>query len=172
MQKIIFTFIISTYTLNINAQSNLTNPYLKLKYDSVIVYDFVWYSRTSDFVPIIDSKGNLAKTVKKKAKLDNNTIGELSKQLGLKSSYGEGTAFCFEPHFGIVYYKGGKPVAYINVCFACNILDSNLRIPAQEQGKQGTGDESYYVLDGMSKSFRKYLNTILKRYNFSHQADD
>jgi hypothetical protein len=63
----------------------------------------------------------------------------------------------------------GKAVAQVTICIGCNRLSSTIDIPAMEQGKVGKGNEAYYLQDGLSKSFRKYLNQLLKKYNFSNQ---
>jgi hypothetical protein len=51
----------------------------------------------------------------------------------------------------------------------CNAVRADIEIPAQKQNKQGQGEKAYYLGDGMSKSFRQFLNGLLKKYNFSHQ---
>ena len=119
--------------------------------------------------PLVDKNGNLTSIVKKNAKLDKQTITTLNFKLGDKKSYGQVHADCFEPHFGILYYKMNKVVAQIEICLSCNVLSSNIEIPAQKQGKQGKGYKVNYLGDGMSKSFRKFINSIIKKYNFSHQ---
>ena len=51
----------------------------------------------------------------------------------------------------------------------CNAVRADIEIPAQKQNKQGQGDKAYYLGDGMNKTFRQYLNGLLKKYHFSHQ---
>jgi hypothetical protein len=147
------------------------NPFANLSCDSVVIYDFDWRGKGEHF-SIIDKNGRLAPTVKKRVKLDGKTAKKLGRLMGETASYGQATAACFEPHLGVVYYKSGAPVAHINICISCNRLYSSLEIPAQKQGRQGEGNEVYYTADGMSKSFRKYLNGLLKDNNFSHQGGD
>jgi len=138
-----------------------------LKYDKVIIYD---YSGSKDYyLHIIDEQGRLAKTVTKQATLNTTEINKLSKRLDSKSSYGSGSAACFDPHLGIVYYYKTKIVAHVSVCLDCNALSSSIKIEAQKQGKIGEGKDAYYTLGGMSKTFRHFLNTLLIKYKFSHQ---
>ena len=120
---------------------------------------------------LIDNKGQLVKTVtiKKQVQLDTATINKLNKKIDDKKSYGQVTAMCFDPHLGIVYYLKGKAVRYVLVCMDCNALRSDVDIPAQHQNKQGQGNKAYYLGDGMSKSFRKFVNNLMTKYNFSHQ---
>jgi hypothetical protein len=145
------------------------NPFLALKYDSVVIYDLE-FERWRDEMSVIDKNGKLNFPVNKRAKLDNKSVQALSKKLGSKSSYGNSEAACFEPHLGIVYYSAGKPVAQATICISCNRLESSLPIPAQMQGKQTAEDGTiYYNLMGMSKEFRKYLDKLLEKHKFSHR---
>lgn len=143
------------------------NPFLELKFDKVVMYDFEG-GKGSD-MSIINEKGQLATSVKKQRQIDSSTIKKLNTKLGDKKSFGGTTAFCFDPHVGFVYYLKGKVVAHISICLDCNRLKSNIDIPVQKQGKVGDGDEAYYLADGLSKSFRQFINTLLKKNQFSHQ---
>jgi hypothetical protein len=69
----------------------------------------------------------------------------------------------FDPHLGFVYYKGNEIIGYITICVDCNILSANLKLAAQIRSKEGADAH------GMSKSFRQFLNSLLKKYKFSHQ---
>jgi hypothetical protein len=70
-----------------------------------------------------------------------------------------------------VYFLKGKPVGQITICLGCNRLYSSIDIPAQKQGKQGEGKDTYYILDGLSKSFRQFTNELLKKNKFAHQIE-
>jgi len=144
------------------------NPYLKLSVDSIVFYDFGGRPE-EEINSIIEKNGKLSKTVIKSAKLDKLTADNFTKLLGQKTSYGSSTAACFEPHLGVVYYLNKKPIAYIDICLSCNRLYPSLKINTQMQGKQGEGKEVYYTLNGISKSFRKEINSLLIKYKFSHQ---
>jgi len=72
---------------------------------------------------------------------------------------------------GLFIFLKGKPVGQLTICLGCNRLYSSIDIPAQKQGKQGEGKEAYYILDGLSKSFRQYINGLLIRYKFTHQIE-
>ncbi len=133
------------------------------------MYDFKG-GKGEENIMIIDRYGKLSKSVRKQVILDINTVKILNSKLESKSSYGGGTASCFDPHLGVVYYLKNKPVAHISVCLDCNRLQSSIEINAQKQGKNGKGKDAYYLLDGMSKSFRNYLNGLVLKYKFSHPA--
>lgn len=103
---------------------------------------------------------------------DENTISTLNRKLEDKKSFGVGNASCFDPHLGIVYYLKDEAIAYISICMDCNKLESSKKLDSQKQGKDVVGNKVYYDLDGMSDSFRNYLNALLKKYNFSHQINE
>jgi hypothetical protein len=144
-----------------------SNPFISLKFDKVVIYDFEGGKDLGIY--IVNEHGQFAKTIRKQIQLDKSTITTLNAKLGDKKSYGGVTASCFDPHLGIVYFLKDKAVANISICLDCNRLRSTVEIKAQKQGKVGSGDSAYYIADGLSKSFRLYLNDLLKKHNFSHQ---
>ncbi|MNX78251.1 hypothetical protein D3C86_1098300 [compost metagenome] len=151
------SFIILLFLLSTAVYSQ-KNPFVGLKYDTIVMYDFSG-GKESD-ISIITDKGKLSETVTQQVILDEKTSKQFSLKLGSKPSYGAGTASC--------YYLKGKVVAHVSVCLQCNRLRSSVTIPAQKQGKTGNGDEAYYLLDGMSDSFKQYLNNLVIKYKFSH----
>ncbi|MCP4459811.1 MAG: hypothetical protein GY816_17585 [Cytophagales bacterium] len=159
------------FSINAFAQQN---PYASLSYDSLVIYDFEYLDYSvkprKRIMSIIDENGKLPNTIKKSVRLPAKEAKELSDKIGLKSSYGQITAACFDPHFGMVYYENGKPKEHVTICLTCNFPRSSLEIPTRDQGgeKMDNG-EMYYTLEGFSKSFRQYLNDIKKKYDFSAQ---
>jgi hypothetical protein len=143
------------------------NPFLALKFDEVVMYDFAGGKESDLF--IVDDKGQLAKSISKQIHLDKTTITKLNEKLGNRKSYGAATAFCFDPHLGFVYYLKGRIVGHITICLDCNRLRSSITIAAQQQGKVGKGKDAYYISDGLSTPFRNFLNSLLVKNNFSHQ---
>jgi hypothetical protein len=172
MQKTSLIFFLSILFLGtVVPRAQTANPFLSLPHDSVVIYDFEW-NRYGDETSIINKNGRLIK-YKKSANLDKKSDKKLSTVLGEMRSYGGNMAACFEPHLGIVYYKGGLPAAYITICIECNRLYSSVRIAAQEQGRNETETgEVYYLGMGMSKSLRKHLDGLLKKHAFSHRPKD
>jgi len=160
---LIFVFI------HITALGQESNPFLQLTFDRVVMYDYQPEGEKAGL--IINSNGNLVGTVLKKAQLDTITIKQLNRKLGERKSFGGITASCFDPHLGIVYYLNDKVIAHVSICFACNRLRSSKDIPAQKQGKVGEGKDAYYIADGLSKSFRTFLNGLVKKHKFSHQIE-
>jgi hypothetical protein len=143
------------------------NPFLTLQYDSVLIYDFDWKGKQESF-SIVDESGHLSSGVRNYSRLDRKKYAKLNKLLGEKSSFGQSTAACFEPHLGIVYYQSGKSIAHLSICMGCNRLESSVRIPAQEQGAQISEGVTYYTGIGMSKSLRKFLNHLMVSHNFRY----
>jgi hypothetical protein len=164
MRKISVVLLL-TFSLSTNGQ--LSNPFLNLKFDKVIFYDFEEIGEKGSL--IVDNNCKPVQKILKQVNLDPSTIIKLNIKLGDKQSYGNVTAFCFDPHCGFVYFFKGKPVGQITICLSCNKLHSSIDIPAQQQGKQGRGKDSYFILDGLSKSLRKYLNRLLIKNKFTHQ---
>jgi hypothetical protein len=156
-------------TLTLAAKGQTKNPFLSLKFDKAVLYD---YEPDGEDPSLIDYNGQILKTVKikKQAQLDDATIKKLNAKIGDRKSYGQVTAMCFEPHLGIVYYLKGTVVRHALVCMGCNAFRADVDIPAQHQNKQGKGKEIYYLGEGMSKSFRQFINRLLVKYDFSHQA--
>ena len=161
------TIIILLLTIFTTTYSQNNNPFSKLKFDKVVMYDFEG-GKESDLY-IVDDQGRLAKSISKQVQLDNAETNRLNSKLGSKQSYGGGTASCFDPHLGFVYYLNEKVVVHVTICLDCNRLRSSIDIPAQKQGKVGKGKDAYYISDGLSDSFRQYLNELLKTNSFSHQ---
>jgi hypothetical protein len=156
-----------TTVCSLSAQTK--NPFQNLKFDKVIFYDFEENAEKGSF--IVDNNGKPLQRLIKQVQPDTTTIKALNSKLGDKRSYGHGTAACFDPHCGFVYFLKGKPIAQVTICLGCNRLRSTIEIPAQKQGKHGQGKDAYYLFDGLSKSFRQYINNTLRKYNFSHQIE-
>jgi hypothetical protein len=163
MRFIILAFLLASPPLYAQPK----NPFLSLKYDRVVICDFENDGEHGS--PLTDSKGKLSPMVTKSAQLSSPAIGSLVLKLGDKRSYGQPRAACFEPHFGIIFFKSAVAVAEIQICLTCNELAPSFDIPAQDQGKTGHGKEVYYTKDGMSKPFRKYINDLIRKYHFSHE---
>lgn len=165
--RILFFILVMICANVINAQQ--ANPFLNLRYDRVVFYDFESIGEKG--AQIFDSKGHALQNIIKKVELNSQTVSALNTRLRDRKSFGAATAFCFDPHCGFVYFYKGKIVSQILVCLECNRLGSDIDIPAQNQGKQNSGKDAYYLAEGLSKSFRKYLNQLLITHKFSHQIE-
>ena len=101
---------------------NAKNPYSKLKFDKLIMYDFSGGKGWNEYV--VDKKGNLATSITQQVQLDVKSIANFNRLLGDKTSFGGAEASCFTPHLGLVYYRKDKIIAYITICLDCNVLIS------------------------------------------------
>ena len=151
------------------AYGQTKNPFLSLKFDKVIMYDFKGTGEKE--LIIVDGNGKFHQAILKQVQLDKKTIEKVNTRLGDRRSYGNGTAACFDPHCGFVYFLNNKIVGQIIICLSCNRLHSTIDIPAQKQGKYGQGNETYYIRDGLSKSFRKFINGLLVKNKFANQIE-
>jgi hypothetical protein len=157
------------FLLSFTATAQVKQTFKTLKFDSVVMYDFEGSKGRG--LHIVEG-GRLAATIVKQVELDGPAVKTLSKKLTDKKSYGGATASCFDPHLGFVYFLKGTIVGYVTICLDCNCLYANIDIPEQRRGKVGKGSEAYYLADGLSTSFRKHLNELLKKHGFSHQLQN
>ena len=164
--KLLAVFLV-LFACTVKAQ----NPYLKLVYDSLVIYDYE--NKMGDEPGTnIYKKGNVFefgfKPVKS-AKLTKEAAKDFTFRIGVDSSYGQGVASCYDPHFAAMFYKGGKAIANVEVCIECNRLYPNLELKAQNQNPWTTDEgEVYYLNTGMSRGFRLYMKALLTKYGFSH----
>ncbi|MDX2171569.1 MAG: hypothetical protein SFY56_00515 [Bacteroidota bacterium] len=146
------------------AAKKYSNPFDTLKYDKVIAYD---YNGSPEMQIVTNGQVIPIKNrIFKQSELTKEQLKKFNKTLGNTKSYGEGTAACFDPHFGIVYYNQNKIVGYISVCLSCNYLISFPKIPAQNSHKTDLCDECYAY--GFSKYGRKNISELVKELNFDH----
>ena len=148
-----FVFLLAIIVIscnNSNQQSDVkaspSNVFASLDYDMVIAYK---YNGEGDN-EIIDKEGKLIETIEKQVTLNKNQMLRLTNALCDKSTYGGDIAACFDPHFGIVFYKKNKPVAYISICLDCNYLISSIKIP----GDGGFSDDGVKEIVDFEKELK------------------
>lgn len=145
------------------------NPYATLVYDSLVIYDYGFEGQGESNIKQTGKYYSFITKPTKSVTLTKAEAKEFSFRINADSSYGQGVASCFDPHFAAFYYKGGKVIANVEICVDCNILDASHGIKAMEHTPQKADDGSiYYINTGMSKEFRKYLKGLLLKYKFSH----
>jgi hypothetical protein len=160
-------FISQAKEINVSKKAN--RPFNKLDFNKVIAYDYAG-GKGEGVIDII-TDGKLAQTVIQQKELTQEEVDGLTNYLGANSTYGGNKAFCFDPHLGIVFYKGNKVVAHLSICLECNYLSSSIKIPAKEVKKIKIGDDYEYPAEGFSKLGRQKINSLCKQLNFSHCAD-
>jgi hypothetical protein len=161
--KSFFIILVISFSLNGHGQ----NPFSNLQFDKVVMYEFDG-GKGGD-MSVIDKDGKMAQTISKEVVLDKKDIDVLNKKLGSTKSYGGGEAACYEPRLGFVYYLKNIVVAKVDVCLSCNRLRSNIEIKAQKQGKNiSEKGEIFYLGEGLSDSFKKYLYKLIKSKGFKY----
>lgn len=158
MEKILILFILAAPVL-VNAQPN---PFQDLEYDLVVAYEF-----QGDGAKVIEHcLKNEKDKISKSFELEDSQIQYLEKLVISNSSYGNTTAFCFDPHLGIVYYNQGKVVFSIDICLGCNYLESSVEIPATRFNMIRVSDDYSYPAKGFSKETRKSIHAFCKQLGF------
>jgi hypothetical protein len=157
----IFAFVVLILLLPATPKIIKNSP-LQLKYDKVMMYDFD--GGIGSDMSIVDARGHIAKSMTKQVVLDKASALSLTRKLGEKESFADTTAACFEPGLGFVYYLNGKMVAHITVCLSCNVVTSSIPLDPQKHDKFWANND--YFAGGPTKSFRAFLQGLLKKYDF------
>ncbi len=118
----ILTFLIPILTIG------QSNPFVKLKYDKVVAYEYQGEGGLLIQRCLEEEKEKINKTLN----LTDKQTRELEKIVTSNKAYGNGTMSCFDPHFAVIYYQNDKIVGTINICLDCNYLISSEKIPATE----------------------------------------
>jgi hypothetical protein len=127
---------------------NSNNVFASLDYDKAVAYNYDGEGE----VEIIDDKGKLAPKIKKQIALTRPQVIKLTNIFCSKSTYGGDVAACFDPHFGVVFYKANRPRAYVSICLDCNYLVSSIKIPSLDQtGFSNKGAKNIYDFEKQIK---------------------
>lgn len=140
-------------------------PFDKLEFNKVIAYDYDGdeetfpsaIGRNGKFIPIIDKQAALTK------KQVDYLINEI---LTSDSTYGGGTAACFQPHLSFIFYNENEPAFTVDVCLGCNFLHSSQLIPATQSHKSKFEDGTDYYIDGFSKDGKKRIRNLATELDF------
>ena len=161
-----FIILLAMLALSADGQTNM--PLSLPEFDKVVIYDF---EDQDENLSLVDGNGALSKAmkIKKQVQLDQITIKKLNSTIRDKRSYRQVKADCFEPHLGLIWYFKGKIAMVLSVCMDCNVLRSNIYIPARHKGRTANSSRPYNLNEGMNKPLRKFLNSLLVKYSFSHQ---
>jgi|688.fasta_scaffold187856_3 hypothetical protein len=166
-QRELYDYIISAETVKPNATNG--SPFDNLDYDKVIAYDF---SGSEEPYPKVIKNGRFVPVITAQQYLSQAQADKILSALSSTSTYGEGTAACFQPHFALVLYKNNKMIHQISICLGCNYLISDIDIPAQLLKKAITelGDE--YPLKGFSKKGKNAIRNLCKEINFTYGEEE
>ena len=108
-----------------DTKANSNNVFATVDYNKVVAYS---YDGEGD-IEIIDKKGKFANKIKKQVEISKAQTIKLTNTLCNKSTYGGDIAACFDPHFGVVFYKKNKTIAHVSICLDCNYLVSSIKLP-------------------------------------------
>jgi hypothetical protein len=157
-------YIISAGTVRPNWKNG--QPFDRLDYDKVIGYDF---AGSEDLYPaVIDKQGKFVPVILRQQSLTQEQADKILSALTSRSTYGEATAACFQPHFALVFYKDNKVINQINICLDCNYLISDIAIPAETHKKVNAGTKDEYAITGFTDKGRKAIVDLCKELNFTY----
>lgn len=166
-EKVLIDYISSAKLVKPNPK--IGQPFDKLDYDKVIAYDFA--GSEEPYPAVIDRQGKFVPVVLGQQYLSQEQADKILSTLTSKSTYGEGTAACFQPHFALVFYKDNKMISQINICLDCNYLISDIEIPAETHIKVNTGTKDEYSLTGFTDKGKKGIRDLCKELNFTYGQD-
>jgi|GEM_PF-2360651 len=138
-------------------------PFNALDYDKVIAYDF---EGGKSYNEIFDDKGKFIPVIIRQQYLTQLQADKITGALTSKATYGGGTAACFEPHLGLVFYKNDTMVNQVSICLGCNFLTSTIAIPAETHKVFNKGKEDEYALTGFTKKGKQAIKAFCKELNF------
>jgi len=155
---------------SIKPNQNNGIPFSTLDYDKIIAYDFRGDEEMYD-VPI-DKQGNFIPIIEKQQFLSQEQADKILNALAKKSSYGEASAACFNPHLGLVFFKDNKKVNQISICLDCNNSTSEIDIPARRHRffNKGTNDE--YSFTGFTPQGKAAVAELCRAINFYYKSAD
>ncbi len=139
------------------------NPFEKLKYNKVVAYEYQGNAELLIERCLEEEKEKINKT----RTLTNDEIRRFENIITAKTSYGNTTMSCFDPHFAVVYYLEEKIVGAVSICLDCNYLISSEKIPATELKMIKISDDYSYPAKGFSKGTRREIHDYIEELGFT-----
>lgn len=167
-EKTLTDYIITAKTVKPNVKNG--QPFDKLDYDKIIAYDFA--GSEEPFPAVVDNEGKFVPVVLGQQYLSQQQADKILSTLTSKSTYGEATAACFQPHFALLFYKDNKVIHQISVCLDCNYLISDIAIPAKTHKKINEGTEKEYAMTGFTDNGRKAIVDLCKDLHFTYRQEE
>ncbi|WP_426277196.1 hypothetical protein ACN9MN_17730 [Chryseobacterium sp. S-02] len=143
-------------------------PFSKLDYDKIIAYDYKGDEKM--YSAAIDRNGKFIPIIEKQKFLTQNQADKILSVLSKKSSYGEASAACFNPHLGIVFFRNNKKVNQINICLDCNNSISEIDIPAQAHKVFNKGTDSEYYFTGFTPKGKLAVIELCQELQFYYKT--
>lgn len=145
-------------------------PFSTLDYDKIIAYDFRGDEEIYD-API-DKQGNFIPIIERQQFLSQEQADKILKALAKKSSYGEASAAYFNPHLGLVFFKGNKKVNQMSICLDCNGSISEIDIPARRHKVFNKGTDDEYSFTGFTPKGKAAIIALCKELKFYYKSAD
>jgi hypothetical protein len=161
-QLALLLLLFSCFQINNDNKSSAYNsdPFSKIYFDKVVAYDFTGNSDIS----LIDSNGNVTKTVTKSVVLDSNQLKEFKLILMDSTTFGEQPPKDFYPHLGLIFYNGKTIVEYLEVSLLCTNVFASFDIP---QKQKRINDDNGLTQKGVYKIFK-----FCKKLGFKNYLDE
>ncbi|WP_313092184.1 hypothetical protein [Chryseobacterium flavum] len=163
-EKILINYIQNADIIKPKIENGM--PFNQLDYDRIIAYDFAGDEET--YPNAIDKKGKFVPVILKQQFLTQRQADQILSALAKNSSYGERSAACFQPHLGLVFFKGIKKVNQISVCLSCNSSITETHIPARTYRVFNKGTDNEYSFTGFTLSGKKAIINLCKEINFHY----
>jgi hypothetical protein len=101
--------------------------------DSAIAVDYIGFKGEHTF-PVINEKGQWISTIKKVEKLTTSQFQSIQRTLGNKSSFQNPIQVaCYEPRWGLLYFKNGEVIGQTEICLACMKIGSSAKLGNNDQ---------------------------------------
>lgn len=167
-EKTLTDYVITSKTVEPNLKNG--QPFDKLDYNKVIAYDFA--GSEEPYPAVINRQGKFVPVVLGQQYLSQEQADKIFSTLTSKSTYGETSAACFQPHFALVLYKDNKMINQINICLSCNYLISDVVIPAETHKKVNQGTKEEYAINGFTDKGKKAIIDLCKELNFTYGREE
>ncbi|HCR75764.1 MAG TPA: hypothetical protein DIW37_05040 [Chryseobacterium sp.] len=161
-------YVKSSPTIKPNQSNGI--PFSTLDYDKIIAYDFRGDEEMYD-API-DKQGNFIPIIEKQQFLSQEQADKILKALAKKSSYGEASAACFNPHLSLVFFKDNKKINQMSICLDCNGSISEIDIPARRHKVFNKGTDDEYSFTGFTPKGKATIIALCKELKFYYKSAD
>ena len=152
-------------TAEVKSTKKHKEPFDTLEFDKVIAYDY--QGEEEAFPSVIGRNGKFIPIIEKQAALNEKQIDYLIDViLTSDSTYGAGTAACFQPHLGFIFYNKNERIFVTDICLGCNLLQSSQLIPATQSHKSKFEDGTVFFLDGFSKNGKERIRNLATELDF------
>lgn len=158
---------LSDYADNATAIKKTTSkaiPFRNLTYNKVIAYDYE--GNEEPFGSIATKEGRFVPVVLRQKSLNQKQAEQIITILTDKNTYGEGTAACFNPHLGLIFYNYKEIVFKADICLGCNYLIPSKDIPAMNHKKITFDDGGFYYAVGFTASGKRKIKELCKELGF------